>query len=158
MVTNNALGGLNGDLLPGLAAHEGLSEGGILGHGVVHHVRLLGADDFVNGQLLTGGKVGDRDLAANGDLIGIGLRLIDDLGVEQDLLQLGNAGIELALLVFGLVIFAVLRQVAEAAGFLDELGDLVGPGGLAVVQLCLQLVISLLAHFEFFNHGYASFQ
>ena len=32
------------------------------------------------------------------------------------------------------------------------------PGGFAVVQLRFQLVISLLAHFELFNHGHASFR
>ena len=77
--------------------------------------------------------------------------------MEQDVLQLGNAGVELALLVFGLVILAVFRQVTEASGLLDELCDLVGTGGLAVIQLLFQLVVPLLTHFEFFYHGIHSF-
>ena len=85
--------------------------------------------------------------------IGIGFGLADDLGVKQDLLQLGNAGVELALLVFRLVIFAVLAEVAEAAGLLDQLRHLVGTGGLAVIQFLFQLVIPSLAHFEFLCHA-----
>ena len=73
--------------------------------------------------------------------------------MEQDILQLGNAGIQLALLVFGLVVFAVLAQVTEAASLFDLIGNLIGTGGLAVIQLAFQLVIPLLAHFEFFNHA-----
>ena len=90
MITDHAPGGLHGDLLPGAPTHERLAEGRILGHGVVHHVRLLGTDDLVDGQLFAGGKVGNRDLAADGNFIGISFGLIDDLGVEQNLLQLSK--------------------------------------------------------------------
>ena len=73
--------------------------------------------------------------------------------MEQNVLQLGNAGVELALLVFRLVIFAVLAEVAKAAGLLDQLRHLVGTGGLAVIQLLFQLVIASLTHFKFLSHA-----
>ena len=70
----------------------------------------------------------------------------------QDLLQLGDAGIQLALLVLGLIVLAVLAEVAEAAGDLDLLSHLVGAGGLQVIQFLLQLLGAGSTHFVFFFH------
>ena len=77
--------------------------------------------------------------------------------MQQDILQLCNAGVQLSLLVFGLVILAVLAEVAKAAGLLDQFRHLIGTGSLAVVQLILQLVIPGLTHLEFFCHAAHSF-
>ena len=67
-------------------------------------------------------------------------------------LQLGNAGVQLALLVLGLVILAVLGQVAETPGHFDLLGHLVGAGGLQIVQFLLELQGAGLTHSVFFFH------
>lgn len=55
--------------------------------------------------------------------------------MEKNLLQLGDAGIELALLVFGLVILAVFGQVAEAAGLFNQFRNFIRAGRFAVVEL-----------------------
>ena len=73
--------------------------------------------------------------------------------MKQNVLQLRDAGVELALLVLRLVVLAVLAEVAKAAGLLDQLRHLVGTGGLAVIQFLFQLVIPSLAHFEFLCHA-----
>ena len=57
----------------------------------------------------------------------------------DDLLKLGNAGIQLALLVLGFIVLGVLGQVAEGAGLLDLVGDLLLPDGLQIVELLLVL-------------------
>ena len=77
--------------------------------------------------------------------------------MEKNLLQLGDAGIELALLVFGLVILAVFGQVAEAAGLFNQFRNFIRAGRFAVVELFFQLIIPSLAHFEFFHHAATSF-
>ena len=51
---------------------------------------------------------------------------------------LGHPGVELALLIFGLVILAVLAEVAEGAGLLDQLGHLFFPDRLQIVQLVIE--------------------
>ena len=70
----------------------------------------------------------------------------------ENLLQLGNTGVQLALLVLGLVVFAVLAEVAEPPGHFNLLRHLVGPGGLEIVQLLLKLVGPGLAHLVLFFH------
>ena len=78
--------------------------------------------------------------------------LIHDDHVLQDHFQLGNAGIELALLVLCLIILAVFAEVAEAAGDLDLLRHLVGPGGLQIIQFLLKFLSARCAHFIFSFH------
>ena len=74
------------------------------------------------------------------------LDLLHDLGVLDQVRDLGNAGVELALLRLGLVILAVLRQVAERARLLDELRDFFLAGRLEVMQFFLERVQTLLTH------------
>ena len=73
--------------------------------------------------------------------------------MEQNVLQLGNAGVELALLVFRLVIFAVLGQVAEGTGFLDQFGHFLLADGLQIGELLFQFFQALGAESVFFRHG-----
>ena len=72
--------------------------------------------------------------------------------MEQNVLQLGNAGVELALLVFRLVIFAVLAEVAKAAGDLDLLRNLIAAGCLQIIQFLLKFLSARCAHFIFSFH------
>ena len=67
--------------------------------------------------------------------------LLDDHIVGQDVLHLRDAGVELTLLVLGLVVLTVLGQVAEGAGLLDLVGDLLLPDGLQIVELLLELCL-----------------
>ena len=77
--------------------------------------------------------------------------------MKQHVFQLTDAGIEFALLVFGLVVLAVLAQVTESPSHLDHLRNLVAAGGFQIVQLFLQLVKPGLTHLEFFFHVTRSF-
>ena len=156
MVADRAPGRLHDYLLAGLVAHQRLAEGRILADGAGHDVRLLGTHDTVCRQLLAAAQLRYGNNAADGDLVGI-LALVHDHRVQQDILQLCDAGVQLALLVFRLIVLAVLAEVAEAAGLLDQLRHLIGTGGLAVIQFLFQLVIAGLTHFEFFRHAAHSF-
>ena len=53
-------------------------------------------------------KCRDSDGGPDGHLVGGHIALRNDDGVEQDVLQLADAGVELALLVLGLVILALV--------------------------------------------------
>lgn len=83
--------------------------------------------------------------------------LVDDDGVRQNVLYLGDAAIELGLLVFRLVIFAVFREVAERTGLFDLLGDFLFARRFQIVQFLLQLLEAERADFEFFCHNSRSF-
>ena len=80
------------------------------------------------------------------------IAVLDDHTVAQNLLHLGNTGVELALFRLGLVILAVLAQIAEGTGLLDQLGDLLLPDCLEVGQFILKLLQPLQGQFIFFRH------
>ena len=149
---NGADGSLDGDLVALLRAHEGLAERGFLADGAVHGVGLLRADDLIGRHLAAGLEVHDGDGAADAHGVGRALALVDDDDMEQNVLQLGDAGVELALLVLRLIVFAVLAQVAEAARLFDQLRDFFFTDGLEVGQLILQLLLARRAHLELFFH------
>ena len=72
--------------------------------------------------------------------------------VLDDLLKLGNAGIQLALLVLGFIILGVLGQVAEGACFLQLLCNLIRTGSFQIFQFVLICVQTFLCQFNFFCH------
>lgn len=133
-VVDGPTGSLHDHFFARLAAHQRLTKGGILADGAVHHVSLLRADDLIGGQLFSCIQIGNDDLAADRYLVRVHLRFIHDDGVQQDILKLRNAGIELTLLVLGLVILAVLAEIAKTTGLFDQFRNLIGTGGLAVIQ------------------------
>ena len=144
-VDDGAAGGLHRNGVPLLGSDQGLAEGRLLGNDAVHGVGLLRAHDAVGGHGVAV-LVRHRHLAADGHHVGGGVALVHDHHVLQDLLQLCDAGIQLALLVLCLVVLAVLAQIAEAPGHLDLLRHLVRPGGLQIVQLFLQFLGAGRAH------------
>ena len=132
-------GGLHQDLFPHLFAQQGPTKGGVLRNPAVHRVGLLGTHHLI-GLLLVKLQVQHGDPGAQTDGVVVVLVLLDHHTVGQNLLHLGNPGVELALFVFGLVIFAVLAQIAEGAGLLDLVGYLFFADGLEVSELVLELL------------------
>ena len=63
---------------------------------------------------------------------------LDDLGGLEQVLELADAALHVALLVLGGVVVAVLAEVAHQAGRLDLLGDLDPTPRGEVVELGLQ--------------------
>ena len=59
--------------------------------------------------------------------------------MRQNVLYLGDAAIELGLLVFGFIVFTVFGRVAEGARFLDLLGNFFFLCGVEVIQISLKL-------------------
>ena len=80
------------------------------------------------------------------------LALVDDDGVLDHLLQLGDAVLHQTLGVLGLVVLAVFRQVAVAAGFLDLLGQLLAADRLEVFQFVLHRLQAGSGHLDFLCH------
>ena len=78
--------------------------------------------------------------------------LIENDRMGQDILDLGDAAIELRLLVFGLVVFTVLGKVAKGTRFLDLLGHFLFPSGFQIVQLSFQLLETIARDFIFLCH------
>ena len=126
-------------------ALEREAERAVVRNAALHGVGLLRADDGVLlFRVLV--DVEHAHVAADGHDVRRDLDLLHDLGVLDQVRDLGNAGVELALLRLGLVILAVLRQVAERARLLDELRDFFLAGRLEVMQFFLERVQTLLTH------------
>ena len=101
---------------------DGVADRRLVGNLVLERVGLGGTDerDFhdltVGINQRNGGTDGDGQIARGGS----------NLSVGEDGLDLGNTSGVLGLLVLSGVVLGVLRKVAERAGFLDVLDDLLG--------------------------------
>ena len=127
---------------------QALADRRVVGDSALAGIGLLRADDFILiFKLIV--QVPDSHKAAKRNRIfrEIVIHVVHDFGMFDQVLILGNTGIQLALLGFCLVVLAVLGQVAEASGFLDLFGDFLFTDGLHVVELFFKLVQALLAHF-----------
>ena len=130
-------------------AKQCLAERGIVGNAAFHGVGLLRTDDGVK-LLVTRLHILDLDGAAEADLaLGV-LCLVNNDGMGENIFNLGDAAIKLGLLVLGLVVFAVLGEVAERTRLLDLLGDFLLAGRLQIKKLLLQLLEAVRTDLEFF--------
>ena len=153
LVMNDAAGGLKLDPVTLLLPHQAASEGGLIGNAAEDGVGLLTADDLIRFLVLFA-HFADGHAAADGNN-GTGRHIFENDGVFDQVHYLGDLGVELALLGLRLIVFAVLRQIAERAGFLDLLGNLFLPNGLKVFQLLFQFIQALLAHSETAFNGHS---
>ena len=151
LVLDASGGGVHHHLVSLALAQQGLAEGGVLRDGPVHGVGLLRAHDLVHHSLVEF-LVQHGDRGAQADRAAVRGLLLDDHIVGQDLLDLSHAGVKLALLVLGLIVLAVLRQVSERAGLLDQLGHFLLPNCLQIIHLVLKLFQALGAEFIFLCH------
>ena len=97
--------------------------------------------------------VEDADVREDAGLRGVDLALVDDAGVRDGVLELGDPGLEMALGLLGRVVLGVLGEVALGAGLGDLLRDpgaLDGPG---VVELVLELLEPLGGEVNGGAHG-----
>ena len=136
---------LDSDRLTDAVAYYRTADRALVADAPLHGVGLLRADDLIL-DLIVFVQVAQFDMTAETDGIGVKLGLFDYFGVLDEHLHLGDFGVELALLRLGLVVLAVLAEIAEAAGFLNKLADLFFADGLKVMELLDQIVIALLAH------------
>src|SRR3954468_15787473 len=120
-----------------LVAHQGLAHGRLVRQ-PLGRAGLGRADDDEG--LLLALVVLDVDLRADAHEVGARLAGVEQAGAAQALLELRDARLEHGLLVLGVVVLGVLRDVAELAGFLDALGDLAALRGLEVLQLLLEVL------------------
>ena len=106
-----------------------------------HHVEIVGlllhvADEVALGHGVVVAFVDDGDdRAGRHDAF---VAALDDLGGLDDVLELADAALHVALLVLGGVVVAVLAEVAHQSGRFDLLGDLDSTAGGEVLELGLQ--------------------
>ena len=81
------------------------------------------------------------------------VRLVDDLGRAQLLLDVEDAPLDHRLLVLGVVVLGVLRDVAELAGLLDPLGHLATLDRGQVLELLLELLEPVVGEDDVLGHG-----
>ena len=91
-------------------------------------------------------------MSTDRDVLNAQLALVDDDSVLDHLLQLGDAVLDQALGVLGLIVLAVFRQVAVAAGFLDLFCQLLAADGLEVFQFILHGLQAGSGHLDFLCH------
>ena len=151
LVLEHANGRFDIDDIADLMAEQRLAERRVVGDAALHGVGLLRADDGVE-LLVTGLHILNLDGAAEADLAFGVLGLVDDDGVGKDVLDLGDAAVELGLLVLGLVVFAVFGKVAEGARLLDLLGYFLLTRRLQIKKFLLQLFEAERTDLEFFCH------
>src|SRR5262245_61175548 len=124
----------------------------LVGELVLRRIRLGGADDVVLDRLF-GGDVAQADVGADADDVLRDLLLVDHARGQQALLELSDAVLEHRLLVLGVVVLGVLGDVSELACDPDAIGDLAPLLGREVVDLFLQLLVTLGGEDHFFHRG-----
>ena len=95
----------------------------------------------------------DVDGDADADDVVGELADVDDLRGAQALLELGDPLLEHRLLVLGVVVLGVLRDVAELARLLDPLGHLAALLGLQLLELRLELLEAFGGEDDVLRHG-----
>ena len=70
-------------------------------------------------------------------------RFVDDDGVADTVLELGDTRLEHRLIVLGSVVLRVLGDLAKVAGFLDAFGDFAPTTSRKVLDLGLELLVAL---------------
>ena len=123
---------------------DGVTDRRLVGDLVLERVGLGGTDKRDLDELTVGVDQGDG--RANGD--GQVARAGSDLSVGEDGLDLGNTSGVLGLLVLSSVVLGVLRKVAECAGFLDVLDDLLGVIALTPSELLDELLAALSGQYD----------
>ena len=133
-----------------LCPEKSFADGGFVGNFSVGRAGLGGADDKI-GDLFVEFLVINPDLGAEMNGVGRHFLLADYLCDLEHGLKLGNSGFNLGLLVFGLVIFAVFRKVAERKGNLYFLRDLFSFDVFQLVKLVFIVFKTFGSKFDFFD-------
>ena len=137
--------------LTNLLTQYSLAERRLVRNLAVHRVSFLRADKVVLLHLAEL-YVLYLETAAGGNLV-LTVHIIgDDNSVSNDILDLSDTRIELALLVLCLIVLRVLGQVTKRACFLDLLGDLLLTDGFEIFQFFLELIQAFLRQFKFLRH------
>src|SRR5690606_6851532 len=126
-----------GDLVPGLVTDDGRPERRTLGEHLDVDVAgtLAGAEE--EDLLLAGDRRGDDHAGLDDAVV---RRSLTDVGVAEQLGELVDPPLHLALLLARRVVAAVLLEVSLGAGGLDALGDLGASGPGQVLELGLEAV------------------
>ena len=111
-----------------------------------------GAGAAVVGEVEEGYGVLGIDMGADGNVLHTQLALVDDDSILDHLLQLGDAVLDQTLGVLGLIVLAVLGQVAVAAGFLDLFCQLLAADRLEVFQFLLHRLQASSGHLDLLYH------
>ena len=127
LVLQNAGRDLDGDGIADPGTEQCLADRRFIGNAVLQDVSLLGADDLIF-QILVLLHVVDFDLGAEADLVRADFIGIHDLDILEELLEFGDAGLNVALLVLRGIVLSVLGEVALRAGLLELRRDILAAG------------------------------
>src|SRR5258706_9523736 len=144
-------GDLDDDLLALLLAEEGAADRALVADPTLGRFGLGRSDDR-EGLLAVVAHDGDR--RADLDVIR-GVVLVDDRGVLDQRLERLDPALDERLLVLGVLVLGVLREVAVLLGVVDPLGDLGSLDGRHLVELGAELVEAIPAEIgRFAVHGF----
>ena len=91
-------------------------------------------------------------MGADADGVAVDIAAADDFGLGDDGLELENACLNLGLLVFSLVIFAVFREIAVAACDFEALRDFLSGDGPELGEFFVEFGQSLVGEDGLFFH------
>src|SRR5918993_5114569 len=124
LVLRRAAGGGDHDLLPHLPFEYRLAHRGSVAELPARRVRLVGADDLERPLLPLLADDPESHRGPEVDSIFLDLGRIDHLHVTDPALEFADPALQQALLVLGVVVLGVLRDVPEIAGLTDAIGNL----------------------------------
>src|SRR5215212_1089126 len=140
LVLRRAAGGGDRDLLPYLPLEYRFAHRGSVAEFPARRVRLVGTDDLERPllPLLADDPEGHRGPEV--DSVSLDRGRVDHRHVAYPALELTDPALQQALLVLGVVILGVLRDVPEIAGLTNTIGDFLATRVCKVCQLFLELL------------------
>lgn len=129
-------------LSPLLTAHEGLAERAFVGQAVLEGVSL-GRSDESEDTGLPVGRGARGDLGADRHHASVHVLGVDNTGVAQLVLDMGNPRLDVRLLVLGVVVLGVLCDIAELARNANPVGDLAALVGAQHLDFLRELLVAL---------------
>ena len=136
-------------------AHKSPPKGGIIRHFAHHRIGLLRACN-PELQKLPGRQILNLHRTAQTNVTTGFVFVFNDHRMGKDILNFRDTAKQLCLLISGLVVFTVFRQVALGARFFNILYYLLHPGSFQVIQFLFQFLDSCSGQLEFFRHNKSS--
>src|SRR5919108_226861 len=133
-----------------LPAYDRLADGRLVRQPQLGRIGLGRADDLVL-ERLPGVDVAQAHQRADRDDVGLDLALLEHPCVPEPLLELRDPLLEQRLLVLRVVVFGVLVDVAEFARLTDSVGNLTPLLVREVLDLLLELLVTLGSEDHFFH-------
>src|SRR5215210_702951 len=140
LVLRRAAGGGDHDFLPHLSLEYSPAYRGCVAELPARRVRLVGADDLERSLLTLPADDPEGHRGPKVDRVFLDLGRVDHPHVAHPALELADTALQQALLVLGVIVLGVLRDIPEIAGLTDAICDFLAPRVREVCKFFLELL------------------